>query len=490
MKKLIGFVIVVGVVGGAFALLQRAQLQFSVLAGQMAKVTRGDLTVPITASGTIEPRRRAEIKSKASGTVIEIRFQPGDMVKGPDPAEVAAQRKAGLARGLGGEVLVRLSTEDEQRNVSIATIEKARATANEKKAQVTLDERKKTVPINVSMAKAKLASAKAALKQAKETWDRMQILRPSSPDPKTDYASFREYVMARWTYEESLAQRESMEANVESAEAGSLTIDLAEQDVKLANETLATAEMALAEANLRLSETEIRSPISGMVTRTRGGRIVEVGEVISSGKTSLTGGTALMEIADISELYVMAKVDESDIGRVLMLAKPDARPGPRGESALPTPKHNVVGRPVTIHVDAFPEDEFQGEIERILPEAERIGAVTRYDVRIRLTSDNRDMLQGVLGLQADVEFTSQSVENTLLVPYDAVKKDASLELGVYVAVPKENGTGFDERFRPCRFGLDDGLFVQVLEGVQEGETVYTVRPRKTQAQQKAERKDD
>ncbi len=143
-----------------------------------------------------------------------------------------------------------------------------------------------------------------------------------------------------------------------------------------------------------------------------------------------------------------------------------------------------------ITVEAFKDEVFSGEIERILPEPTGVGAVVTYDVRIKITSENRRELRGVLGLQAEVEFTAQSFKDTLLVPYDAVKRDHNGLYGAYVAVKSESGPGYTPVFRSCRFGIDDGIRVQVLEGLDEGEKVYVRLPQKTRKQREAEAEEE
>jgi hypothetical protein len=60
-----------------------------------------------------------------------------------------------------------------------------------------------------------------------------------------------------------------------------------------------------------------------MVTSIR----VEVGAVVQGGRTTITGGTVLAVVADIDDIYVRTEVSDADIGAVMWLAPPEARPG-------------------------------------------------------------------------------------------------------------------------------------------------------------------
>ncbi|MCH8965407.1 MAG: HlyD family efflux transporter periplasmic adaptor subunit, partial [Planctomycetes bacterium] len=100
-------------------------------------------------------------------------------------------------------------------------------------------------------------------------------------------------------------------------------VEIAELDVKQAELGVERAKDDLDDAKERLKETQIIAPSAGMVSRL----LVKKGEVIVSGSRSLTGGTPLAVLADVSEYYVRALVDEADIGRVREIAPLSARPG-------------------------------------------------------------------------------------------------------------------------------------------------------------------
>ncbi len=296
-----------------------------------------------------------------------------------------------------------------------------------------------------------------------------------------------------------------MEAQLAKANNSHYQIDAAKQQVKLDKATYEAAVKSYEDEIERRKECNIYAPITGMVAKIN----VRVGEMIQSGTTSLTGGTMLMTLADISDLYITAQVDEADISSVLELAPPQARPGiQRVEAELkqnmtaaadngelsgralikalttaPASQPSVAlaggveqGKPVRISVEAFRGEEFEGTIEHISPEPLRQQSIVTYDVRIRLTSPNRYKL--LLGMQADAEFTSESV-NAVVVPVDAVKiidgDGGRGERGVWL--PADDSAAIPgKKWQACRFGLDDGIDIEVLKGLKEGQKVYTKLP--------------
>jgi multidrug efflux pump subunit AcrA (membrane-fusion protein) len=128
----------------------------------------------------------------------------------------------------------------------------------------------------------------------------------------------------------------------------------------------------------------------------------------------------------------------------------------------------------SITVESFRDEEFTGIIERIFPEPTRLSGVVTYLVDVVIVSENKGRL--LPGMRADVSFTSEHVEDVVLCPNEAIREGPGGKLGVHV--PKEGGLP-DERpteFIACKFGLDNGNYSEVREGLEEGMTVYTKLP--------------
>ncbi|UCD28296.1 MAG: hypothetical protein JSV03_14610, partial [Planctomycetota bacterium] len=272
MKKLITTVIVLAViVGGFFWLRKYARVSLSVLEGETAKTYRGDLVVPITASGNIKPASVTKIKGKASGEVVEIPFDVGEMVKGDD-------------------LIVRLDESDEQRNVDRTSADYERAKITYRQATITKEELEQ---VGVKLAAAKLKQADARFIRADATYrHNMPKTRPYDGLPRT--VSAEEWDQIYSNRQEALAAKEAAEAERRKAD---IEVQKAEQDVKIAEQNEEAAKKAWEEADQRLKETKVYSPIDGMILA----REVQIGEMVQSGTTSLTGGTILVEIADVSD---------------------------------------------------------------------------------------------------------------------------------------------------------------------------------------------
>ena len=415
--------------------------------GKTATLVRGDLTLPIRATGEVKPARRIIVKAEASGEVIVVAKQPGERVQ-------------------AGDLLVRLQPDNEQRNVNRAKLNVAVTKAALEEAKTTLEQ---TKTADVATAEANIKQIQATLKLAKLRADR-------AVEQPQDYHE-DERVQRSTNYQNQLAQLESARAAKLRAD---LAIPRAEQAVVRAQASHQSAQNDVGDAEKQLSKTDIRSPIDGLVADI----LTQVGEVIQGGKTTYTGGTVLAYVLDRKKLILQAEVDEADIGRVLELSPSWAKPGhdttqrmPDIEEAVASLKHLA-----TIKVETFPDETFEGIIERIYPEPTVAMNVTTYLVDVVIVSENKGKL--LPGMRAEVEFTSEHVEDVVLCPNEAIRTGPSGQYGVYV---KKNDVAPQEwaaQFVECRIGLSDGAFTELKDGVADGAVVFTKLPAKPQDDKK------
>jgi multidrug efflux pump subunit AcrA (membrane-fusion protein) len=447
MKNLvIFFLLLIACVAGYYAVRSNLRVDVLGLRGETAKVGRGDLTLPIQASGEVRPIRRVEIKAEASGEVIEILREAGERVRKDD-------------------LILRLDKSEEERSVQRAQLDRERAQARLETARLT-QQRAETADLEV--AQAAVDQIEALLPLYKLRVDRLEDF--AEDDPANPYHK-EERVQRETTYQNQLAQLAAAKARLESAK---LTIEQAKHEVTQAEAALETAKNQLADAEERLEKTDIFAPCDGVV----GNVYTQVGAVIQGGKTTFTGGTLLAIILDDSRIVVRAEVDESEIGRVRQIAPTWARPGNDGTLTMPDdPREaeSMAEHAVEITVESFREEVFSGVIERIFPEPRSISGVTTYDVDVVISSDNRDLL--FVGMKAEVEFTAEKVTDVVLCPNEAVREAPNGEqLGVYIPVETDDPNRPEKRFVPCKFGLDNGIYSEVREGIEEGATVYTKLP--------------
>ncbi len=425
---------------GYVAATSTLRMSMAALQGKTATVRRGDLTLPINATGEVRPLRRVEIKSEASGEVIEIAKRPGERVSIDD-------------------LLIKLQRDDEERNVR-------RAELNVQSMQAALDDARSALKQaegpDLASAKANAAQIDANLKYTKIWADRVTGQAGNyTADEKAQRTS---------RYESELAQLDGAIAAVDRAEIAILRAGYA---VKRAEANLKTAENNLADAQKQLNKTDISSPIDGIVSVVT----TQIGEVIQGGKQNLTGGTILAVLLDMETLILQAEVDEADIGRLLDLAPAWARPGHDADERMPEDVGEIKRTPeyiCGISVETFPDAEFDGVIERIYPEPRIVQNVTTYLVDVVIVSENKGKL--LPGMRGEATFTSEHVENAILCPNEAIKPGPDGTFGVYVPDSTVEPGEAPERFVDCKIGLSDGAFTEIREGFEEGTVVFVKRP--------------
>jgi HlyD family secretion protein len=157
-----------------------------------------------------------------------------------------------------------------------------------------------------------------------------------------------------------------------------------------AQSQLTAAQTNLQIAQINLEDVTIRAPVAGTVIS----KNVSQGQVISSATNSVSGGTALLSLADLSVVYDSTLVSEADIGKV----KP--------------------GQAATVTVDAYPNRTFRGTVEKIEPRATVQQSVTMFPVSIRIENQDGALMPG---MNTDVSILVQSEANALAVPNDAVR---------------------------------------------------------------------
>lgn len=221
--------------------------------------------------------------------------------------------------------------------------------------------------------------------------------------------------------------------------------DTANLQYRQAKATYATRQEAVTTAKTNLGYATITSPIDGVILS----RAVEEGQTVAS---SFSTPTLFTIAQDLTNMRVIAKVDEADIGGVLE------------------------GQAATFTVDAYPGDTFKGEVTQVRQEATTENNVVTYEVVI--SAPNAD-LKLKPGLTANVVIFTLSQHDIVSVPSKALRftpQKQNLQKGEKIAdcnakqkLWTKDGNTFTAH--AVTTGMTDGKRTQITGGLKEGTEV-------------------
>jgi HlyD family secretion protein len=320
-----------------------------------APVERGDVVTTISATGKLQAVVTVQVGSQVSGRIAEIHADFNSRVK-------------------KGQIIARLDP-------SLLQAQLDQARANQANAQARLQ----TAESAVGNAQASLASAEAnrerlriAQQDAGRAHGRMTELLG------TGAVSAREVESAQAVLEQAGAQLHQAAAQVEQARAQLLSVRSQVNEAR-AQLKQTGASVELASANLGYSI--IRAPIDGVVIA----RNVDVGQTVAA---SLQAPTLFLIANDLTQMQVLADIDEADVGQLGADSK------------------------VSFTVDAYPRDVFKGRVSQIRLNPQTVQNVVTYTAVIDVQNPELKLKPG---MTANVTATVAESRNVLKVPNAALR---------------------------------------------------------------------
>jgi len=218
-------------------------------------------------------------------------------------------------------------------------------------------------------------------------------------------------------------QLDEQQSKFDVAEA---TVKLAKESVRNIKASVAGRKAALDLAQKKLADARIVSPMSGLVKE----RLVAEG-------TYLKANTPVVVLVQNSPLRLRVEVPETAIESVR------------------------TGRTVQFTVDSLPDRRFEGRIARLSPSVNQQSRTLKVEAAV-------DNAAGILrpGLFARVTIQTGKSERALVAPPQAVFSVAGLDKLFVIESGRVNE-------RIVRTGARGSDFVEILEGVKEGDAVAT-----------------
>ncbi len=245
-----------------------------------------------------------------------------------------------------------------------------------------------------------------------------------------------EYQQSNFARQKTLYQKGLISAN--DFESARLSLEQAKSAV-------AQRQEAVNKAKTNLGYATITSPIDGIVLS----KSVEEGQTVAS---SFSTPTLFTIVKDMTDMRVVADVDEADIGEI------------------------AVGQRVTYTVDAYPDDVFEGTVTQVRNEATTTNNVVTYEVVI--SAPNPD-LKLKPGLTANVTIYTLERTGIVSVPTKALRFTPTAEtVGKQDKIEDCTGThklwvrnGKTFKAYSVQTGITNGTRTEILSGVKEGTVV-------------------
>ncbi|MFH0803983.1 MAG: efflux RND transporter periplasmic adaptor subunit [Candidatus Zambryskibacteria bacterium] len=199
------------------------------------------------------------------------------------------------------------------------------------------------------------------------------------------------------------------------------------EDILAQEAKVVQAEANVASLEASLGKSSVSAPFDGIITL----QDAKKGEAVLA-------GAPLISIVSQNDMYVEANISEIHIGKV------------------------SVGNPVFITFDAFPAEEFSGEVSYIEPGDVIIDGIVNYKIRVNLAGEETRIKNG---LTANLKIQTMKKENVLTLPLYAVTEENGQSFVTKVV-------GKNVQRVPVLLGIvgNNGA-VEVLSGLKEGDAV-------------------
>jgi len=424
-----------------------------------------ELKSTVTSSGEVRPIQFMNLTSEVQGKIEEITKKEGDVVqKGEvlvrlDPNQLESGAEAQLA-----------AFQSAQTQITAAENQRAQANQQLNVAQIAVD----TARQNAATAQTEIDRAQVELNAANRELKRNEQLLESGVIARQEFDTARDRVETAQVAVKTARERlESQKIAIRDSQARVRQQEVVVRDASNAiNRASSTAEQqaaVLRGQRNQLDKSVVVAPINGV--------IAEIPSKVGTFAVAGLSTTALLTIADMSEINVEVKVDETEIDKV------------------------AVGQKAKIKVDAFGEKELEGEVLQKTPlavgKSQTSGGLStninvqeakEFRVVIRLVNLAAEMQSALRpGMSATAEITTKTENNVIAVPLQAIvekKPEGSpspatsptnqesfdkpkAQKGVFIL---ENGRA---KFVAVETGITGDSDIQIVSGLSADQEVIT-----------------
>jgi HlyD family secretion protein len=247
-------------------------------------------------------------------------------------------------------------------------------------------------------------------------------------------------ISAQNSYEQSLLdQSYTYWNNLSSTQNAESQIETTRENIRQAEIQLDLVKMNLesAKENL-LTDYKLIAPYDGVILSSD----FRVGDQNS--------GTSTISVIS-NEFLIKATIGETDIPKI------------------------SIGEESYISLDAYPDKEFSGMVEKVIPVSAEEGNIVSFEILINFT-DNEE-IEVFYGLSANVDIITEKADNVLFVPIQSVYKENDRSY-VDLLVSEKSETEYAEESIEkveVNTGINDYYYIEIISGLREGDVIITSR---------------
>ena len=241
----------------------------------------------------------------------------------------------------------------------------------------------------------------------------------------------KEFERSKQLFEDDLVSKEVFETSKNKFELSEISRDRAQNDYDL------TAE--------KLSKTSVVAPFDCTVLS----RPVSIGQAVS-GSGGQSGGTEVMEVADLKNLIILSHVNQADVSRM---------------------KKN---QNVSIEIEAVADLIVEGVVERIAPQATIKSGIKGFSTKIKLQNTDSRVIPGMTATINIPVADSKGVVAARLASIFTERNEAEQKTETYAYVKNSENDSFVKQM--IEVGVNDLSFAEVIRGLKLGDVVSLEKP--------------
>jgi HlyD family secretion protein len=461
--------VIVLAIAGAFAYYRLVYLPAQTAAEpalQTSVVRQGSLVISASGTGTLISKNEVNLAFRTAGEVTDVYVKVGDQVKEGDVLAKLDDTDLKVKYAQAKRALQDLTSPSAvaEAKAGIATAESDLTSAIQHLAYI--------ISPNVLHWENEAQKAQETLSQAQAKADAA----PSDNDAQTALIIAKaglEHAQAglkgaQYSYKETYLKNNFTVTKMDQSthQMVKYVADPSEADILEARAAVTTAEAAVTEANYYLTALtggeipddatgdsltkleQAKLDVEDAKTQLDGASVVATipGTVMSvdtSVGDSVTSGSSVMTVSDLSHPYLEVFLDESDWSNVKIDAEAD------------------------VTFDILPDQTFTGKVTQVDPGLYTQGNSSVVRAYVEISDIDPTQFNMPLGTSASVEVIGAKAENALLIPVEALHQAGEGQYAVFIM---ENGK---PRLRTVEIGIQDLVNVVVTSGLKAGDVVST-----------------